>query len=438
MTHANRPDHAASPAAEKPGLRLGFIPLTDCAPLVIAQEKGFFARRGLDVELVRENSWANIRDKVSYGLLDGAHMLAAMPLASSLGVGTPKVPMLTAFSLGLNGNAITVSNALYRQMAQVPVRDPQPLNTAQVLRAVIQQRLAAGQEPVTFATVFPFSSHNYLLRYWMSGAGINPDRDVRLLVIPPPQMVRYLAAGMIDGYCVGEPWNAQAVTAGLGRVLITSYQIWNNHPEKVFGVTSAWAERYPRTHRAVLSALLEAARWLEQPAHKPEAAALLARADYVDAPPALIESSLGGRYRFAADQEPQAFPDFHVFHRYAANYPWRSHALWFLTQMYRWGQLRTAVDLCEMAQQVYRPDLFRSVAGALGIPCPIQDLKTEGHHDGPWSMAADASMSIPLAADGFIDGAVFDPQRLPDYLESFAIEDYRVSPRRLVDVNATD
>ncbi|MEE4379580.1 MAG: CmpA/NrtA family ABC transporter substrate-binding protein [Candidatus Competibacteraceae bacterium] len=430
MTQSTHSD-VANPAAtlEKTELQLGFIPLTDCAPLVIAQENGFYAKYGLNVELVRENSWASIRDKVSYGLLDGAHMLAAMPLATSLGVGAPPVQMLTAFSLGLNGNAVTVSNELFREMEQFGSPGLEPLKTAQVLAQVIKQRQAAGREPMTFAMVFPFSSHNYLLRYWMSSAGIDPDRDVSLIVIPPPQMVRYLAAGMIDGYCVGEPWNTQAVTAGLGRVLVTSHQIWNNHPEKVFGVTEHWAEHHPQTHRAVLLALLEAARWLDQPENRPAAAAILAKHEYVDAPAAVIEAGLCGHYCYVAGQEPLSLPDFNVFHRYAANYPWTSHALWFLTQMYRWGQLRTALDLHAVARRVYRADIYRAVADSLNIPCPVSDLKTEGVHEAGW-LLEDAT-PIVMGADRFIDSACFDPNVLPVYLESFAIEDYRVSPRQL-------
>src|SRR6056297_1206348 len=219
---------------EKPDLRLGFVPLTDCAPLVVAKEKGFFLEQGLNVELSRENAWANIRDKVSVGVLDGAQMLAAMPLASNLGLGG-SIPMVAAMSLDLNGNGITVSTALHERMAATgePALDT-PRGSGRALKQVIDAGRRAGERPHTFAMVFPYSSHNYLLRYWLAAAGIDPDRDIELIVVPPPQMVSHLEAGLIAGFSVGEPWNTLAVCSGLGRTLATSYDIWNNHPEKVF------------------------------------------------------------------------------------------------------------------------------------------------------------------------------------------------------------
>ena len=263
---------------EKTELTLGFIPLTDCAPLVVAKEKGYFDKYGLKVTLSKETSWANIRDKVALGILDGAQMLAGMPLAMSLGIGPMAKPMVTAFSMDLNGNAITVSNALFARMQQA---DPQSMMkkplSAHALKKVIEENRKAGGEPLTFAMVFPYSTHNYELRYWMAAAGIDPDKDVRLVVVPPPQMVGQLEKGTIDGYCVGEPWNAQAGQAGLGHTLITKYEIWNNSPEKVLGVTQEWAEQYPNTHRALLMALLEASRWLDELQNRLDAAAMISR-----------------------------------------------------------------------------------------------------------------------------------------------------------------
>ena len=248
---------------EKSRLELGFIPLTDCAPLVVAKEKGFFARQGLDVSLSKESSWANIRDKVCTGMLDGAQMLAAMPLLSALDNFSCE-PMVTSISLDLNGNAITVSKELYGRMLASGEEDlDSAMGTALALKKVIEKDKAANRPPLTFAVVFPQSSHNYLLRYWMSSAGIDPDKDVRITVVPPPQVGHYLRAGMINGCCVGEPWNSYAVAEGLGRTLITSYDIWNNHPEKVFAVTRQWAESNPNTHIAVITALLQACEWLD-------------------------------------------------------------------------------------------------------------------------------------------------------------------------------
>jgi nitrate/nitrite transport system substrate-binding protein len=423
---------------EKTALTLGFIPLTDCAPLVVAKEHGLFAKYGLDVTLSKETSWANIRDKVALGILDGAQMLAPMPLAMSLGVGPIHKPMVTAFTMDLNGNAITVSNALYERMqrADAAAMVERPLG-ARALKAVLDADRKAGRPPLTFAMVFPESTHNYELRYWMAAAGIDPDRDVRLVVVPPPQMVGQLERGSIDGYCVGEPWNAQAVQAGIGRTLITKYEIWNNSPEKVLGVTQEWAEQYPNTHHALLLALLEAGRWLDEPDHRIEAAALIARGVYVNAPEHVVRMSMTGTFQYAADEMPRALPDFNVFHRYAANFPWRSHALWFISQMIRWGQLGRAVDMQAVAEEVYRPDLYRRAAAELSLPCPGIDYKTEGKHDAGWKLY-EGEASLPMGADRFLDGRLFDPSAPLDYLRSFAVQHMNVDADQLAALNPAD
>jgi ABC-type nitrate/sulfonate/bicarbonate transport system substrate-binding protein len=423
---------------EKTAITLGFIPLTDCAPLVIAQEKGWFAKYGLDVTLSKETSWANIRDKVALGILDGAQMLAPMPLAMSLGIGPIHKPMVTAFTMDLNGNAITVSNSLYERMqrADAAAMAERPLG-ARALKAVLDADRKAGRPPLTFAMVFPESTHNYELRYWMAAAGIDPERDVRLVVVPPPQMVGQLERGSIDGYCVGEPWNAQAVQAGIGRTLITKYEIWNNSPEKVLGVTQEWAEQYPNTHHALLLALLEAGRWLDEPDHRIEAAALIARSVYVNAPEYVVRMSMTGTFQYAADEMPRALPDFNVFHRYAANFPWRSHALWFISQMIRWGQLGHAVDMQAVAEEVYRPDLYRRAAAELSLPCPGIDYKTEGKHDAGWKLY-EGDTSLLMGADRFLDGRLFDPSQPLEYLRGFAVQHMKADAAELAALNPAD
>lgn len=399
-------------APEKDRLTLGFMPLTDCAPLVIAHEHGLFARYGLDVTLSREASWANIRDKVAVGMLDGAQMLASMPLATTLGLGEVQQPTITALSLDLNGNAITVSNALYDRMGDLdPNRPMQRPMSARPLKRVVDARRRSGEKPLSLAMVFPFSTHNYMLRYWLAEAGIDPDRDLRLVVSPPPQMVDALRAGAIDGFCVGEPWNAVAVAEGLGHSLATDYHIWNNKPEKVFGVNASWAERYPITHRAVLKALIEAAQWLDRPDNRRQAAEILAGPNYVGVPTEVIAMSMTGFFQYSRVEAPQPMPDFSVFFRYAANFPWRSHALWLLTQMVRWGQVAEPFDLCAVARNVYRPDLYREVACDLGIACPSIDEKVEGLHAEPWHLNG-----IELGPDLFLDGKVFDPSDPWGYL----------------------
>lgn len=421
---------------EKPAISVGFIPLTDCAPLVVAKENGYFDKYGLEVNLSKETSWANIRDKVAIGVLDAAQMLAPMPLALSLGLGPIQRSVITALTLDLNGNAITVSNDLYTRMCEA---DPDAMSarptSAHALKKVIEANAAAGCEPLRFAMVFPLSTHNYQLRYWMAAAGIDPDRDVRLEVVPPPQMVSQLRAGRIDGYCVGEPWGQLAVKEGLGHVVITSYEVWNNGPEKVLGVTEEWAAQHPNTHQALIMALLEACLWLDQPENRREVVDMLARGVYVNAPAEVVKMSLTGSIRYARNQFPQTVPDFNVFHRYAANFPWRSHAMWFMTQMLRWGQWDEAADLREVAAAVYRPDVYRAAAGALGLTSPGVDYKREGTHDANWPLRQ-SEQPLELGADVFLDGRHFDPADPIAYLESDSVHNGVVPWAELRRLNA--
>lgn len=313
-------------------LRLGFIPLTDCAPLAVAQALGFFEEEGLAVELVREASWATIRDKVAVGALDGAHMLGPMALSAAGAV-------LAPLALNRNGSAITVSTAL----------------AGKDLGEVVKARRASGQPALTFAVVFPQSMHNYLLRDWLVGAGVDPDRDVRIVVIPPPRMVERMRAGEIDGFCVGAPWNAVAEAEGVGRILMTSSQIWAGGPDKVLGVTTELAAQRPDDLRACLRAVIRGAAWADAPENRQDLVALLARPAWVGvAPEALVR---------ALEQEI-------VFHRDGAGFPDRQHALWFLSQMVRWGQLDAGRDLEALADQVYRPGLYRDAVLSLDADEP--------------------------------------------------------------------
>ena len=416
---------------EKPQVTLGFIPLSDCAPLVVAQEKGFFAKYGLEVSLSKETSWANLRDKLSFGMLDGAQMLASMPIAMTAGVGPVKKPVINALTLDLNGNAITVSEALYQRMleADAPAMTESPLS-ARGLKTLLDADREAGREPLTFAVVFPTSTHNYELRYWMAAAGIDPDTDVRLVVIPPPQMVGALRDGEIDGYCVGEPWNELAVREGLGRVLITKYELWNNSPEKVFGVTEEWAMQNPNTLQALQMALLDACRWVDQPQNRLEVAQVISQPVYVNAPEDVVRMSMLGTFQYAHNEFPRSLPDFNVFHRYAANYPWVSHAKWLITQMVRWGQIDQPVDISALAERVYRTDLYRQAARALDIAVPVAECKREGEHGTDWQLGVNE-----LGADRFFDGRVFDPADPVSYLKSFDISNLAVSPQELEQMN---
>ncbi len=412
---------------EKSDLTLGFVPLTDCAPLVIAAEKGFFNEHGLQVELSRESSWANIRDKVSTGMLDGAQMLAAIPLEAAFDSQCTQ-PMVTSLSLDLNGNAITLSRELYGRMMATGRDDlDTAAGAARALKMVVEQDRTAGRPPLNFAVVFAQSSHNYLLRYWMADAGIDPDRDVRLIVVPPQQVGHYLRVGLIAGCCVGEPWNTLAVSDGLGRIVATTHDIWNNHPEKVFAVTRYWAECNPNTHHAVLKSLLQACAWLEAPENLGEACEILSQGRYVNVPVDVLETSLSGKLQTSSGGETQAAPDYNVFHRYAANMPWRSHALWFYSQMLRWGDLDSTADIHQAATTVYRPDEYRTAANALGLPCPLVDEKNEGEHESGWELQAGDEV-IAMGADRFIDGRRFTADDIEGYIRGFPIRRWQEDP----------
>ena len=365
-------------ALESPHLRLGYVPLCDCAPLVVARERGFFAEQGLNVTLSREPSWANIRDKLATGLLDAAQMLAPMPLSMHLGLSGLQAPIITGLALSLGGNAITLSQAIFAELASLGHDHATPHGLAQV----IATRRASGAPLLTLASVYPFSPHHYELRSWLHSGGIDPDQDVRLVVVPPPRMVGDLAAGRIDGYCVGEPWNILAEQLGLGGIATTSTALWSGRIEKVLGVRQAWAEAHPHTHQAVLRALLLAGQWADAPEHRGELAELLAGA--MDAPLPAIRAALDAPHR-------------PVFHRFAAGVPWLSQARWYDVQMRRWGQVPAETPPLPL-ETIYRPDLYRHAAQAVGFAVPVSDDKAEGQHDHDWSLAA-IPTPIPMRAD---------------------------------------
>lgn len=385
-------------------LTLGMLPLNDAAPLVVALENGFFAAEGLEVTLNVETSWASLRDAMQLGLLDGAQMLALMPLASTLGLDGRATPMLSALTLNLGGNAITVSPALYRQMEAYAAEGLEnPIASAQALAAVVAEQRRSGVEPLRFANVYPFSSHRYQLRYWLAAGGIDPDRDLALRVVPPPLMAVRLKAGELDGYCVGEPWNSLAEHRGIGRMVCGSFDIWGASQEKVFGVREEWARRHPLTHLALLRALLRACAWLDEPGNRLGAARLMCEGGYLDVPPQVVEAGM----RDPADvQEGERLPGATLFHRHAANFPWYSQTRWYAEQMRRWGHLPEECDLDAAIARCVRPDLYRQAAADLGISVPLIDSRIEGAHDRPWSLPGSRG-DIAMAPDAFLDGAVF-------------------------------
>jgi len=402
-------------------IRAGFIQLLDCALLVTAREKGFAHEEGIDLQLAREASWANIRDRITVGHLDCAHMLAGIPIASGLGLGNPVARMIAPMALGMNGNAITVSLPLFERMAAAGARgDSAPMAMARALRTVIDANREAGGDPLTFGMVYPFSCHNYELRYWLAAARIHPDRDLRLVVIPPPLMVDYMRGGFIDGFCVGAPWNSIAVDEGLGRIVVTVPDLWRMSPEKVLGVRADWAGDNPDLLDSLIRALAKAARWADDPANRDELAGLLADRGYVGASAALLRPLLSGDIRLSPDGDMRRDGNFILFERCAATFPWISHALWIYSQMVRWGQITASPEAEAAAAATYRPDIYRRALAGTGITLPGASNKLEGSLQAP-EPAGSNTGKLVLGPDAFFDGGVFDPDRLEDYIAGFPI-----------------
>ncbi len=416
---------------EKEELKFGFIKLTDMAPLAIAYEKHYFEDEGLYVTLEAQANWKVLLDRVINGELDGAHMLAGQPLGATIGYGT-KADIITAFSMDLNGNAITVSNDVWSEMKKhVPMKDGKPVHPikADALKPVIDKYKNEGK-PFKMGMVFPVSTHNYELRYWLAAGGINPGfyapskgdtsgnigADALLSVTPPPQMPSTMEAGTINGYCVGEPWNQQAVFKGIGVPVITDYEIWKNNPEKVFGVNKEWAEKNPNTHIRVVKAMIRAAKWLDENnnANRVEASKILAKSNYVGADVKVIENSMTGTFEYEKGDK-RSVPDFNVFFRYNATYPYYSDAVWYLTQMRRWGQIDEQKPdswYMDIAKKVYRSDIYAQAAKEL-----IAESKVKAS-DFP-DFTKETGFRPPQKE--FIDGITYDGTKPNDYLKKFKI-----------------
>jgi len=414
---------------EKEDLKFGFIKLTDMAPLAIAYEKGYFEDEGLYVQVQAQANWKVLLDRVINGELDGAHMLAGQPLGATIGFGT-KADIITAFSMDLNGNAITVSNDIWKQMkAHVPMEGGKPVHPikASSLKPIVDKYKEQGK-PFNMGMVFPVSTHNYELRYWLAAGGIKPgyyappydtsgqiDADALLSVTPPPQMPATMEAGTIYGYCVGEPWNQQAVFKGIGVPVVTDYEIWKDNPEKVFGVSKEWADKYPNTHLAVVKALIRAAMWLDEDNNKnrPEAVKILSESKYVGADYDVIANSMTGTFEYEkGDKRPM--PDFNTFFRNNATYPYYSDAIWYLTQMRRWGQVNEPKAdswFMDIAKKVYRPDIYMAAA---------KELVAEGKAKASDFPTATETGFKP-AQTHFIDGIVYDGTKPNEYLAKFPI-----------------
>ncbi|WP_309399204.1 CmpA/NrtA family ABC transporter substrate-binding protein [Cerasicoccus maritimus] len=417
---------------EKDELKFGFIKLTDCAPLVIAKEKGFFEDEGIQAEVIAQPNWKTLLDNVINGNLDGAHMLSGQPIAATIGIGT-QADVITAFTMDLNGNGITVSNAIWEEMQfndpDLDTPTPKHPISAKGLKPIVDEKLDAG-EKLQMGMVFPVSTHNYELRYWLAASDIHPgmytesdtggrtDAQVELSVTPPPMMPTVLEAGNIQGYCVGEPWNQQAVAKGIGVPVTTNYDVWKNNPEKVFGVTKEWNAANPNTHIAVVKALIRAGKWLDEKdadgnfVNREEAVRILSQPNYVGADYDVIKNSMTGTFIFQKS-DVRKMPEFNVFFDHYATYPWYSDGIWFLTQMRRWGQItesKPASWYFDTVQKVYQPDIYLQAATLL-----LEEGLIE-NSDVPWN-----TDGYKPATTEFIDGVEYDGRDPIGYINSHKI-----------------
>lgn len=379
-------------------LRIGFIPLVDASALIIAVDKGFAAAEGLDVTLVREVSWSNVRDKLNIGMFDAAHLLAPVAIASSLGLGHVKVPIVAPFNLGLNGNAITVSPALHAAiMSEIDGDALDPMVTALALARVVAKRRKSGADPLTFGMTFPFSTHNYQLRFWMAAGGVDPDEDVHLVVLPPPYMVDSLANGQVDAFCVGAPWNSIAVDLGIGHILHFVSDILVRAAEKVLAVRQNWSEKNPQVVAALTRAAAKAADFIERPENRAEAAQILARSDRIGVDAEVIQRTLDGRLKVSPDGTRRESSRYLLVGREGAGRPDPAQAAWLYAQMVRWGQTAMRPEALRTAMGVFRPDLYDAAMG-------------------PSAAASDASGAI-----GAFVGPAFDPDDIAGHLAAFKI-----------------
>ncbi|HWK40809.1 MAG TPA: CmpA/NrtA family ABC transporter substrate-binding protein [Croceibacterium sp.] len=389
-------------------LRIGFLPLVDAALPILAHELSYAEAEGLRLELVRDMTWATVRDRLLYGHTDAAHMVAPLAIATALGRDRPPVPMAVPFVLGLNGNAITFSTTLAEEVGlDDTLGDPLAIGAA--LKAV------AARRRLRFGVVHRYSSHNYMLRYWLAGVGIRPDEDVDISVTSPPFAADALAAGEVDGICVGEPWNSISVDRGVGRIALATAQIWRRGVEKVLALRADKAAERSEAVAALIRALNNAAARFVDPETAEESAAILARSEYLDAPADAILRAITDRIRLRQGGEPMHYPDFMFQYREAANFPWRSQAAWLYSQMIRWDGAPFDADEATVAAGVFRPDLYRAALAGSGEPLPGASSKLEGAL-GEVTGAGTTQGRLLLGADRFFDHRAFDPDDIPGYL----------------------
>jgi nitrate/nitrite transport system substrate-binding protein len=378
----------AGDGPEVTDLKFGIIALTDCSPLVIAHEKGFFKKYGINSTISKGASWAAIRDSLSNGDIQGTHMLLGMPIASTMGLlGSPKKPMVVPWMLNRNGQSISLKAALAGKVAADP----------KALKQLVMEAKASGS-PMTFAMTFPPGTHAMWMRYWLGAGGINPDKDVALITIPPPQMVANMKVGKMDGFCVGEPWNARAIADKIGFTAINTQDLWKDHPEKVLAFTAEFADKNPKTVKACLKAVHEASVWLDKMENRAEQAEIVSRPTYINCPKELILGRLKGNYDFGDGRKKQD-PNYMIFSARNCNYPQAKYAVWWLTQFRRWGMVDGNVDYQGVASKVMRSDLYEEAMKEIGY-------SHGGRNDKPETL---------------FDGKTFDPKNPEAYAKSFEV-----------------
>ena len=398
-------------------MTIGFLPLVDACLPILALEHGFAEEEGLALSFQRDVSWATVLDRLLYGHTDAAHLIAPLAIATTLGRGRPAQPLATPFVLGLNGNAVTMSSELAARVSE-PGRLADPIALGAALAEEARARKAAGRT-LRFGVVHRYSSHNYMLRYWLAGCGIRPDEDVEIVTIAPPFVADAMATGEIDGACVGEPWNSAAVARGVGVIVLATAQIWRRGVEKVLAFRAPVLEARRPAVEALLRALRKAGAHFVDPANWEENADILARPLYIGADRRLILGAISDRLVLVQGAEPVHYPDFMFQFREAANFPWVSQAEWLYTQLVRWDRLAYSAADAAAAAQVFRPDVYRSALAGTIAPLPGASSKVEGSLARATAVTAQQGAMV-MENNSFFDGRSFDPDDIEGYLASFA------------------
>jgi nitrate/nitrite transport system substrate-binding protein len=378
----------ASEAPETTKVRIGIIALTDCSSIVMAHELGLFKKHGIESTISKEASWAVIRDRLTLGENQATHLLIGTAYAMTMGLqGSPQKPTIIPCYLNRNGQAITLTKTLLDKGAKTP---------AQVKPLALEAK--AKGSPMTFAMTYPPGTHAMWMRFWLASGGINPDRDIALITIPPAQMVANMKVGKMDGFCVGEPWNARAIADGIGFTTVTTQQMWRDHPEKVLAFTEEFAGRNPKTVKAVIRAVVEASQWIDKLENRPRMAEVVSQPQYINCPKEIILGRLLGEYDYG-DGRKEKDKYYMTFFDRQTNFPLKSHGVWWLTQFRRWGMVKEPPDYKGLVDRVHRPDIFREVAREMGVETPREDMKKET----------------------LFDGVTFDPAEPEKYAKGFAV-----------------